>query len=233
MFNQSTNVANSSATSQALAFTKAVSAGSLLIIAPRIGATGRTVTVTDDKGGTYVQVVTQAQTTDVHQAYIYSCIAQASGTTTVTVAIDGAAASVRYAIHEYFYALKSNTLDQTNSAQGATPLSSGNITTLWDRSLIFGMATNDNSGVLGWTPTSSPSTWNSRETVGGGGASFPAYTNDLIVSSSGTYASSPTNTSATNCTSLVASFKLSSNRPGNNLKNVSVGDGESRSEIAN
>lgn len=233
MFNQSTNVANSSATSQALAFTKAVSAGSLLIVAARIGATGRTVTITDDKGGVYVQAVTQAQTTDVHQAYICSFIAQAGGTTNVTVAIDGAAASIRYAIHEYLYALKSNTLDQTNSAQGATPLSSGNITTLWDRALLFGMATNDNSGVLGWTPTSSPSTWNSRETISGGGASFPGYTNDLIVSSSGTYASSPTNTSATNCTSLVASFKLSSNKPGNNLMNVRVGDGESRSEVAN
>ena len=118
---QSNSGANVSATSLAVAYTSNNTAGGLLTAYVRIGALGRTITVSDTANGTWsTQVLTQQQSADAHQAYIFSFPNCAAGANTVTVAISGAAATIRFAIIEDSGCSSTAATEGTNSAQGIT-----------------------------------------------------------------------------------------------------------------
>ena len=124
------DISGTSATIGGAGFAANVTAGNLLVLAVRVGATGRTVTVTSDSTPTpFTLAVTQAQTADAHQTYIYHGINQAGGVKpTITVGIDGASASMRLLLCEY-EASANTEKDQTASAEdnssGVNAISSG------------------------------------------------------------------------------------------------------------
>jgi hypothetical protein len=207
-FMQSNDTDCGSVTTCNLTFNSSVSSGDILIVGVRIGATGRTVTVSDNvNAGNYTQAVSQVQTTDGHQAYVFYKENVAAGSTQVTVAISGAAATIRFNIQEYHGIAPASSLDATNSSQGTgTNLSSGNITTAGTNELLFGLATNDNSASETWTAAASNGTnWTIRQQLAD--VHHPAMSEDLVATSVGTYTHNSVMSVSENWTSLIAAFK--------------------------
>lgn len=131
-----------SVTSATKAFTSNNVAGNLIIVAVRVGATGRTVTITDSRNTYQPKDISQVQTTDGHEIFIFHAENIGAGANTVQVAISGGAATVRFAIHEYSGLALSGALDRVNGGQadGATSISSGNVTTTVANELLFGFS---------------------------------------------------------------------------------------------
>lgn len=119
-----------------------VAAGSLLICVWRYGAAGgRTVTVSDDKGNTWANITSATDLVDGSANGISYAMNGASGTTIVTFAISGAAASLRMAASEYSGAATSNALDQQATATGiGATQGAGNVTPSTDGQLIIASA---------------------------------------------------------------------------------------------
>lgn len=141
--------ANTSTTSLNLAFGSNNSAGSVLLACIRVGALGRTITVTDSNNGTWpTQLVTQAQASDGHQGYIIGVSNAVAAANTVTVGISGAAASIRYNLLEYSGATL--TLDGTAvSAQGTSVSpASGTSATTNANSLLLSFITQNGAVAL-------------------------------------------------------------------------------------
>ena len=151
-----TTGADANATSTTLAFVSNVTAGNSIFVGIRIGATGRTITVSDTLGNTYggspgtTGDVTQAQTTDGHQTYLFSAHNIAGGANTVTVAISGAATTIRFNIGEASFGGTAS-LDQTASAEGngTDPSSGATATTTINDELVVGVGSN--SAGTAWT----------------------------------------------------------------------------------
>jgi hypothetical protein len=144
--------ASASATSLGLAFGSSNAAGNFLLACVRIGALGRTVTITDSNNTwSATPVVTQQQTTDGHQAYIFALPNCAAGANTVTVGISGAAASIRFSILEYSGVSSAGTTDGTPaSAQAATTTAaaSGTSATSNGADLLLGCVTGTGGSTL-------------------------------------------------------------------------------------
>jgi hypothetical protein len=117
-----------SATSANLAYSSNEAAGSLNVVAIRVGVSGRTVTVTDNNGGSYSQAVNRVQTTDGHELFLFYAPNVNSGGCTVTVSISGAATTIRFTISEYSGVATSSPLDKTASAQGGSGTSDSGAT---------------------------------------------------------------------------------------------------------
>ena len=153
-----------SATIGGAGWTSNITAGNFIIIGWRVGATGRTVTVTSDSTpATFTEAKNQAQTTDGHTGYIFHGLNQAGGVKpTITVSISGAAASLRGVACEY--AGSANThVDKTASAEGSGEFpNSGATATRTDATeLQIGVVTiaNDNAAIVagdGFTKRSTP-----------------------------------------------------------------------------
>lgn len=119
-------------------FTVDVTSGNFIVVFIRVSDVGRVVTVTDDLGNTYAQVATQEQTTDGTQSYAFLATGINGGTCTVTVAVSGAATTLRWEQLEYF----TNgvpVVDQIATAQadGALSINSGNITITQSTELLI------------------------------------------------------------------------------------------------
>lgn len=130
-----------SVTSAPLAFNSTTTAGSLVVVGVRIGANGRTITVSDAQGNSYSQAGTTIDDAQGDDNAIFYAPNIVGGTTdTVTVGISGAAATIRFAIHEYSGAATSSPLDQTTGQaySSTTTPDSGNVTTTQDNELLFG-----------------------------------------------------------------------------------------------
>jgi hypothetical protein len=179
------------------------------VIGVRVGALGRTVTVSDNvNAGNWTQAVTQQQTTDGHQGYIFYKWNAGAGSTTVTVGISGAAASIRSCMAEYSGAMTSgDPIDKTSSNQGDTTSSTADsnatATTTQANELLFGLNTNDNTLNPSWVAG-----------IGGAGTVRQTVTanqtvaiSDLTVSATGAYHNNPSFSNTQNWTSLIATFK--------------------------
>lgn len=148
--------ADANATSTTLAFGSNVTAGNSIFVGIRIGATDRTITVSDTLSNTYggspgtVGDVAQTQTTDGHRTYLFSAHNIAGGACTVTVAISGAAATIRFNIGEGSFGGTAS-LDKTASAEGSgtDPASGNTATTTIDDELVVGVASN--AAATAWT----------------------------------------------------------------------------------
>lgn len=147
-FIQSRGVDGGSVTSAPLAFNSTTTAGSLVVVGVRIGANGRTITVSDAQGNTYSQAGTTIDDAQGDDNAIFYAPNIVGGTTdTVTIAISGAAATIRFAIHEYSGAATTSPLDQTAGQAYATTTTpdSGNVTTTQDNELLFGWLVDGNT----------------------------------------------------------------------------------------
>lgn len=185
---QSTGLDGGSVTSAPKAYTDPVVAGNFLVAIIRIGATGRTVTVSDNLNGTWTQATSQIQTTDGHQGYLYYLFGALAGATTVTVAISGVAATVRFAIGEYRTGQTPRAiLDGTpSSAEGTASgvAASGTLTTVGQQAVLIGGGTTANAVVANWLQATSGGTWTIRQTVG---SSQPVVLQDLSSVGPGAY----------------------------------------------
>lgn len=141
--------ANASATSITLAFGSNVTAGSLIVVGWRYGSSARTVTLSDTLGNTYANVTASEafNATDGTTVGIGYAMNSGAGADTVTFAISGAAANLRFAISEFSGGATSSAFDQANAATGNTsPLSAGSVTPGVNGELIFVVAHEGNNG---------------------------------------------------------------------------------------
>ena len=208
------NGAGVSLTSTTIQYAINVKAGSVLLIACRVGATGRTITVSDDINGAWTAGPTIAQSTDGHQTYLYAFVGSAGGSRpTVTFAISGVAATLRLAILEYSHAVAA---DQSNSAQSTGTAATVQATTTTPTEICIGVATHNNADGGLWTAGVG---WKKLSESGGSGSCL--LVEELIASSSSTYDHNPT-CGGTNgsWTSLIWTFPYNIPAPQRSLKFV-------------
>jgi len=202
--------ATASGTTLNLAFVSDVTAGGSIRVVARIGATGRTITITDSKGNTYnaspgiTGDVTQAQTTDLHQAYIFSADNCAAGPTTVTTAISGAATTIRVCIAEYSGIATSGALDKTASAQAdasSAPSSGATAATTQADELVFGASSSSDNQTY-----TAGSGYTRRASTPSNAGTARMSIEDKIVAVTGAQ-TADWSTGSTNWTALVATYK--------------------------
>ena len=209
MHEQSANKDAGSVTSTTLQFVSNVKVGSTLLVASRVGATGRTITVSDDVNGAYTAGPNIAQTTDGHQAYLHSFVNTAAGRPIVTYAISGVAATIRLAVLEYSQVAA---LDQSNQNQGTGTNATCTDTTTAPVELLIGAATHNNGAAAVWTAASSGGTWTKRQEFGGTGSCV--LVEDILISTAGTYDHNPVCGAGNgNWTSLLMTFPTNVARP--------------------
>lgn len=151
---QSKSVDGGSATSANLTFTSSVLASSLIVVDTRISANGRTITVSDDKGGSYASAFAAINDTNGDDMESFYAMGAAGGSTTVTVAISGAATTIRFAITEYSGVATSNAFDKVATATGSstTPNSGATATTTQSDEVLHGYLDNaDSTGAASFT----------------------------------------------------------------------------------
>lgn len=126
-----------------LAYGSNVTAGSLLVAALSVGATARTITLSDSLTQTFVLASSGTNVTDGHATYIYYFANTAGGADTVTFSISGAASPLRIGVSEFSGAATASPVEKVNNASGnSTTPASGNVTPTTDGQLIFAVARN-------------------------------------------------------------------------------------------
>lgn len=124
-------------------------AGNFLVVHCRYGATGRTVTITDTVGNTYVgnaSSVNSSNVTDGATENIQWTIAPAiAGANTITCTVSGATSTMRLIISEFSGVGSGNPKDQSTatSSTGTTP-ASGSITPTENGELLYAWEGNGN-----------------------------------------------------------------------------------------
>jgi lysophospholipase L1-like esterase/PKD repeat protein len=187
-FVQSTNaVSLSSSNGISASFSNNTTAGHTIVVA---GSTGSPAisSVSDTQGNTFVQALANGSSAIYYAANIKG------GADTVTANfVSSAGFSVIY-IHEYS-GLSTSPLDQTSSQSGTgTAVTSGAKTTTQANELIFGYASVDRYVQTGGTGFSV------RQTAGGN------MSEDMIVSTAGTYSATFTQNGSAGWTGLMATF---------------------------
>lgn len=186
--------------------------GNQITVGDRIGATGRTVTVTDSKTNSYAAAKNQAQTLDGHELFVhYSPNIVGGASHQVTVSISGAATAIRVVLFEHSGLAVSSPVDQAVSSQAnaSQNLDSGAATTTQANELLFAV------GAIGG---------GQAFTIGGGfghqvgspaGTSKKMSSGDLIVSSTGTYHGTFTVPNPDDWSCILVTFKAAGAGGGN------------------
>ena len=182
----------------ALPFTSSTTPGDLIVIGLRVWHGAAPLSLSDSSGNTYALAVTQFNSNDSHQLYLYYAQNIAGGPDTVTVTTGGTSPTIRMTALEYSGAATSGVLDRVASATGkGTAVSSGNVTTLFPIELLVGIATDANGAT--WT---AGSTWSLRDAPGNRMAD-----EDQVIFSAGTSAATFTTNTSDYWTAIVATFK--------------------------
>jgi hypothetical protein len=136
---QSNAVEGSGVSSVSVAFPSANAAGNLIIAFVRMSTATQTVQVTDSAGNTYVDAVSQAQTSDGHQVHVFYAKNVAGQSNTVTATFSASNNHPWVAIYEYSGLNTISPLDKTAYAQGsdASPNSGMAATTTVANELVF------------------------------------------------------------------------------------------------
>jgi RHS repeat-associated protein len=199
---QSANNTTASGTSVAKAFTSSTAAGNTIVVFVRVSSsTADLNTPTDTQGNTYHLAVNTYQATGARRLAIFYAFNITGGPDTVTATSTTSGTNLQIAMHEYSGILKTaDPLDQTVGTAGAGPSNptSGTVTTTQTNELIFGACTD---GVFTYTAGSG---FTLRESLF---STTISATEDKIVSSTGTYSASCTQSSATNWIAAIATFK--------------------------
>jgi len=200
---QSNAVEGTSASSIAAPFLSANTAGNLIIAFVRMSSTSQSVAITDLAGNSYVDAVSQAQTSDGHQVHIFYAKNINAGANTVTATFSATNNHPWMAVYEYSGLSTTNPLDRTAHAQGsnASPSSGASAITTSANELVFAGVGFVNS----YTGTA---------TAGGGytlqqqdtGTSRAA-TEASIVASTGAYSGTFTLSTSTNWSAVLATFQ--------------------------
>lgn len=170
----------------------------LVVVSAEVRAQGRTITVSDSVGSTYVLAAQQDNTPATATHYIYYACNVTAGNNTVTFAISGGAAFMRVVAEAYTGIATSAPLDKTNKAEGTgTAISAGSVATTVANELIFVGITNS-SAVITLTPGSG---YTNRDNVDG-----VDYVEDKIVSATSTYTGDATSDVSVNWTAIIATF---------------------------
>ena len=125
---QSGSVEGSGVSSISKAFATANTAGDLIIAFVRMSSTTQTVSLTDTAGNQYNPAVSQAQSSDGHQIYIFYASNIKAGANTVTATFSSSNNHPWLAIYEYSGLSTTNPLDQTAGAQGTSSSASSGTT---------------------------------------------------------------------------------------------------------
>jgi len=202
---QSANVEAAGVSSLSQAFPNANTVGNLIIAFVRMSTTWQTVQVTDSRGNTYSDAVSQTQSTDGHQTHLFYARNIAGGNNTVTATFSGANNHPWLAIYEYSGLSATAPLDATAHAQGSSATASSDATamTMSQHELVFAgvglpaSSTQTVSPAAGYTLLQQdPSPNHSR------GADEQA-----IVNAIAQYSGSFTLSGVTNWSAIVATFK--------------------------
>lgn len=207
-FVQSKSSDMGSVTSGSITFTNTTVAGNLIVAGARVSATGRTLTVTDNKSNTFTQRNSQVQTTDGHDLFGQDSANIAAGAShQVTFAISGAAASVRAVIMEG-NGPTSTPFDKTTKAEadGTTLVSSGNTTTTAQANeWLVGLVSTAGGGAT--TTLTGGTGYNVREQVLSSG-NLKIAIEERDVSATGTYPADGTLDGTDNYAAVVLTYKL-------------------------
>jgi Subtilase family/Putative Ig domain len=200
---QANSVQGTGVGSVSAAFPISNTAGNLILVFVRMSSATQTVTLTDTAGNTYIQAVTQVQSSDNHQSYLFYAknISSAAGNT-VTATFSSTNNHPWMAIYEFQGLSAMNPLDQTASAQGASsaPTSGPTPTTTATNELVFGGAglASNYSGTL--------AAGSGFALVENDPSGSPAATEIGLVSSTGSYTATFGLNSSPNWTALIATF---------------------------
>ena len=199
---QSNAVQGSGVSSVSRSFTSANTAGNLIVAFVRMSTTSQTVTVSDTAGNGYAAAVSQAQTTDGHQTFIFYATNIKGGANTVTALFSSTNNHPWLAIYEYSGV---SALDQTARAQGgnSTPACGPTAATSFASELLFvGLGLPSSSGVA--VTAGAGYGLELQDTIQNGSR---AATEDRLVSSTGAYTGSFSLSGAANWSCLVATFR--------------------------
>jgi hypothetical protein len=142
-----------SVTSATLSFPAGTTAGNAIVVGVRLGSAVAfsTVSVSDDKGNTYVRDVQVDDSVSGNQMEIFSAANVAGGTVVVTVTLTGGAVALRWGVCEYQGLVTSAPLDKTstnNPNASNTSLNSNNTaTTANANDLLVGVGMTRNNTV--------------------------------------------------------------------------------------
>ncbi len=198
---QSSATAGNSVSKVSAAFPSANVSGNLIIAVVRMSTTTQTVTLGDSLGNTYSNAVSQAQSSDGHQLYIFYAKNIRAGTNTVTATFSASNAHPWLAVYEYSGLSTTSSLDRTAHAQGSSAApNSGAITTSSARELLF-------------AATGLPASYTGTATAGSGytllqqsTTSSRAASEGESVSVAGTYAGNFSLSSSANWSAALATF---------------------------
>jgi len=193
-----------------VSFLSANTAGNLIVVSVRMSSTSQTVTITDSTGNSYVDAVSQAQTSDGHQVHIFYAKNIKAGANTVTATFSATNKHPWLAVYEYSGLSTANPLDRTAHAQGSStsPNSGASAITTNANELVFAAA-------------GFPNSYSGTATAGGGytlqqqdTGTSRAVTETTIVASTGTYAGTFTLSTSTNWSAVLATFVVPASGPG-------------------
>ncbi|HXN47740.1 MAG TPA: hypothetical protein VN893_13930, partial [Bryobacteraceae bacterium] len=115
---QSNAALGTSVSSLPVSFSSSNTVGNLIVASVRIATTTQTVTIADALGNTYTSAVSQAQSTDGHQIFIFYAKNIKAGTNTVTATFSASNAHAWLAVYEYSGLGTTTALDGTAHASG-------------------------------------------------------------------------------------------------------------------
>lgn len=117
---QSAKASGTSVPSLSAAFSNLNTAGNLIVAFARMSSTNQTVTVSDTLGNVYSRAVSQAQTSDGHQIYIFYAKNIRAGANTLSAAFSAVNNHPFIAIYEYSGLSTTAPLDTVAAAQGSS-----------------------------------------------------------------------------------------------------------------
>jgi hypothetical protein len=205
---QSASTQGSGVSSVTATFPNKNGAGNLIIVFVRASTTTQTVTITDSAANSYVQAVSQMQTSDGHQTRIFYAKNIAAGPNTVRATFSGINNHPWLAVYEYSGLSTTAPLDQVAHAQGSSSSANSGLTavTTSANELIFaGLGLPSGSSVT--VAAGSGFTLALQDTNQSGSR---AASENKIVSAAGAYAGVFTLSGSTYWSCVVATFRQAS-----------------------
>ncbi len=178
------------------------SAGNLAVVFVRMSSSNQTVAVSDTLGNLYTKAVSQTQTADGHQIYIFYASNIRAGANTVTASFSATNNHPFLAVYEYAGLSPTAALDKVSAAQGSGVSVATGVT-----------AVTNSANELVFAGTGLQNDWSGTVTAGSGygmqqqdtGTSRAA-TEAAVVSNTGSFSGTFALSAGTNWSAVVATF---------------------------
>ena len=199
---QANAVVGSGVASLSVPFGAANTTGNLIIAFVRMSTTTQTVSVTDSVGNVYADAVSQAQSSDGHQVYVFFAKNIKGGANTVTATFSSTNNHPWLAAYEYSGLSTTNPLDQTAHAQGSSAvLSTGATGSTASASELVFAATGLPSSYTGTTSVGTGYTLLQQNT-----STSRAANEALLATATGSFTGTFSLSSSANWSAVVATF---------------------------